>query len=68
VLGRFDAADAHDCDGYLTSAARLAAMTDMTPADAKAEVARRDDQDLVQAATAGASLDDLRTIAGIAQA
>jgi hypothetical protein len=38
VLARFDAADAHDCDGYGTSATWLAAMADMTPRDAKAEV------------------------------
>ena len=30
VLARFDAADAHDSDGYGTSAAWLMAMTDMT--------------------------------------
>ena len=30
VLARFDAADAHDCDGYGNSAAWLMAMTDMT--------------------------------------
>ena len=30
MLARFDAADAHDCDGYGTSAAWLMAMTDMT--------------------------------------
>jgi Domain of unknown function (DUF222)/HNH endonuclease len=35
VLARFDAADAHDCDGYGTSASWLAAMADMTPRDAK---------------------------------
>ena len=40
VLARFDAADAHDCDGYGTSAAWLVAMTDMTRPDAKAEVRR----------------------------
>ena len=38
VLARFDAADAHDSDGYGTSASWLAAMADMTPRDAKAEV------------------------------
>jgi Domain of unknown function (DUF222) len=38
VLARFDAADAHDSDGYGTSATWLAAMADMTPRDAKAEV------------------------------
>ena len=106
VLARFDAADAHDSDGYGTSAAWLMAMTDMTRADAKAKVRRMRllrghpamagalaDADisksqalaiaewtrklpaelraetiriLVQAARAGASLDDLRMIAGVA--
>ncbi|MGH3289119.1 MAG: DUF222 domain-containing protein, partial [Streptosporangiaceae bacterium] len=106
VLARFDAADAHDSDGYGTSATWLAAMADMTPPDAKAKVRRmrllRDNPEmaaalagadiskswalaigewtkklpaelraetikiLVQAARAGASRDDLRTIAGIA--
>jgi hypothetical protein len=106
VLARFDAADAHDCDGYGNSAAWLMAMTDMTRPDARAEVRQmrlmRDHPDmaaalanadlsksmalaiaewtrklpaelraetikiLVQAAQAGASLDDLRTIAGVA--
>ena len=32
VLARFDGADAHDSDGYGTSAAWLIAMADMTPA------------------------------------
>ena len=40
VLARFDAADAHDCDGYGTSAAWLMAMADMTRPDAKAKVRR----------------------------
>ena len=107
VLARFDAADAHDADGYGTSAAWLMAMTDMTRPDARAKVRRmrllRDHPDdgrrarrrgylqvagagdrrrgrrscprscaretitiLVQAAMAGASLDDLRIIAGVA--
>ena len=106
VLARFDAADAHESDGYGTSAAWLMAMTDMTRPDARARVRRmrllRDHPDmtgalasadisksqalaiadwtkklpaelraetikiLVQAAEAGASLDDLRIIAGIA--
>ena len=106
VLARFDAADAHDSDGYGNSAAWLMAMTDMTRPDAKTKVRRmrllRDhpamagalaDADisksqalaiaewtkklpaelraetikiLVQAAQAGASLDDLRMIAGVA--
>src|SRR5579871_2219455 len=38
VLARFDAADAHDCDGYGNSAAWLMAMTDMTRRDARAEI------------------------------
>jgi hypothetical protein len=107
VLSRFDAADAHDSDGYGTSAAWLMAMTDMTKPDARAKVRRmrllRDHPEmadalaeagisksqalaivewtkklpaelraetikiLVQAAQAGASLDDLRMIAGIAE-
>ncbi len=106
MLARFDAADAHDCDGYGTSAAWLMAMTDMTRPDAKTKVRRMRllrghpamaaalaDADisksqalaiaewtkklpaelraetitiLVQAAQAGASLDDLRMIAGVA--
>ena len=40
VLARFDAADAHDCDGYGNSAAWLMAMTDMTRGDARAKVRR----------------------------
>src|SRR5262250_177510 len=39
-LRRFDAADAHDADGYGTSAAWLAAMTKLAPKDAKAAVRR----------------------------
>ena len=106
VLARFDAADAHDSDGYGNSAAWLMAMTDMTRPDAKTKVRRMRllrghpemaaglaDADisksqalaiaewtkklpaelraetisiLVQAAQAGASLDDLRMIAGVA--
>ena len=106
VLAKFDAADAHDSDGYGTPASWLAAMTSMTHLDARAEVRRmrllRDHpamadalatadisrswalaiaewtrklpaelrsetiKILVQAATAGASHDDLRTIAGVA--
>jgi hypothetical protein len=106
VLSRFDAADAHDCDGYGTSATWLTAMADMTPRDAKAKMremrllrdhpgmadalAARDISKsqalaiaewtrklpaelraetikiLVQAAAAGASLDDLRMIAAVA--
>ena len=106
VLARFDAADAHDGDGYGNSAAWLMAMADMTRPDARAKVWRmrllRDHpamagaladaeisksqalaiakwtrklpaglraetiRILVQAATAGASLDDLRIIAAVA--
>ena len=106
VLARFDAAGAHDADGYGTSAAWLMAMADMTRPDARAEVKQMRllrehpalagalaDGDvsrswalaigewtrrlpaelraqtvtiLVQATRAGASLDDLRTIAGVA--
>src|SRR6516164_7526285 len=40
VLRRFDAADAHDADGYGTSAAWLAAMTKLAHKDAKAAVWR----------------------------
>ena len=107
VLARFDAADAHESDGYGTSAAWLMAMTDMTRPDARARVRRmrllRDHPAmagalasadistsqalaiaewtkklpaelraqtitiLVQAAVAGASLDDLRIIAAVAE-
>ena len=106
VLARFDAADAHDSDGYGTSVSWLDAMANMTRPDAKAEVRQmrllRDHpalaaalasadiskswalaiagwtkklpaelraetiKILVQAARAGASRDDLRTIAGVA--
>ena len=106
VLARFDAADAHDSDGYGTSAGWLMAMTDMTRGDARAKVRRmrllrgqpamagalvsadisksqalaiaewtrklpaelraETITILVQAAQAGASLDDLRMIAGVA--
>ena len=106
VLARFDAADAHDADGYGNSATWLMAMTDMTRPDARAEMRRMkllrahpplaaalaaEDistswalaiaewtrklpaelraatiKILVEAARAGASQDDLRTIAGIA--
>jgi hypothetical protein len=38
VLARFDAAGAHDSDGYSTSASWLDAMANMTRPDAKAEV------------------------------
>ena len=107
VLGRFDAADAHDSDGYGNSVAWLMAMTDMTRGDAKAKVWRmrllrghpamagalaagdisksqalaiagwtkklpaelraETITILVQAAPAGASLDDLRIIAAVAE-
>jgi Domain of unknown function (DUF222) len=57
VLARFDAADAHDSDGYGTSAAWLSAMTDMTRKDAKAEVRQmrllRDHPALADALAAG---------------
>jgi Domain of unknown function (DUF222) len=106
VLARFDAADAHDADGYGNSVAWLMAMTDMTRPDAKTKVWRmrllRDHPDmadalasadisksqalaiakwtkklpaelraettkiLIEAAAAGASLDDLRMIAAVA--
>ena len=107
VLARFDAADAHDADGYGNSVAWLMAMTDMTRPDAKTKVWRmrllRDHPEmadalasadisksqalaiakwtkklpaelraetikiLIEAAAAGASLDDLRIIAGVAE-
>ena len=106
VLARFDAADAHDSDGYGTSAAWLMAMTDMTRGDARAKVRRMrllrgqpamagalvrrgylqvagagdrrvdqeapggaaggDDQHPGAGRSGGASLDDLRMIAGVA--
>src|SRR5580693_9226507 len=107
VLSRFDAADAHDTDGYGNSAAWLMAMTDMTRGDARAEVRRmrllrsypemagalaagdisasqalaiaewtrklpaelraETIKILIQAARSGASLDDLRIIAAVAE-
>ena len=107
VLARFDAAGAHDGDGYGNSAAWLMAMTDMTRQDARVEMrqmrllrghpemaAALADQDistswamaiaewtkklpaelraetikiLVEAAAAGASQDDLRIIAAVAE-
>jgi len=107
VLARFDAADAHDSDGYGTSVAWLMAMADMTRPDAKSEMRRmrllRDHPEmadalaeagisksqalaiaewtkelpaelraetiriLVEAAAAGAALDDLRMIARVAE-
>jgi hypothetical protein len=107
VLARFDAADAHDADGYGTSASWLDAMADMTRPDAKVKVRRmrllRDHpaladalaagdiskswalaitewtrklpaglraetiKILIEAAKAGASRDDLRIIAGVAE-
>src|SRR5215469_6502873 len=39
-LRRFDAADAHDADGYGTYSAWLAAMAKLAPRDAKAAVRR----------------------------
>src|SRR5215831_13902759 len=105
-LRRFDAADAHDADGYGTSAAWLAAMTKLAPEDARAAVWRMrrlterprlqdalargelswswaaeiieltrklpaelrgdTDQILLDAAAAGATLEDLRYLAGCA--
>jgi hypothetical protein len=107
VLARFDAADAHDSDGYGTSAAWLMAMADMTRPDARRKVQRMRllrghpdmaaalaDADisksqalamakwteklpaqlraetikiLIQAAASGASMDDLRIIAAVAE-
>jgi hypothetical protein len=107
VLARFDAADAHDADGYGTSVSWLDAMANMTRPDAKAEVRQmrllRDHpalaaalasadiskswalaiadwtkklpaelraetvKILVEAARAGASRDDLRIIAAVAE-
>ena len=107
VLARFDAAGAHDGDGYGNSAAWLMAMTDMTRQDARVEMrqmrllrghpemaAALADSDistswamaiaewtkklpaelraetikiLVEAAAAGASQDDLRIIAAVAE-
>jgi hypothetical protein len=106
ILHRFDAADAHDADGYGSSSSWLAARAGMTRKDAKAAVRRmrqlRDrplldgalaagditgslafeiagwtrklpeamreetDKILLQAHAAGASLDDLATIAACA--
>src|SRR5215470_1420459 len=40
LLRRFDAAGGHDADGYGTSSAWLAAMTQLAPKDAKAAVRR----------------------------
>ncbi len=107
VLARFDAADAHDSDGYGNSAAWLMAMTDMTRPEARTKVRRmrllrsqpamadalvsadisksqalaiagwtkklpaelraETIKILVQAARSGASLDDLRIIAAVAE-
>jgi Domain of unknown function (DUF222) len=57
VLAKFDAADAHDADGYGNSAAWLMAMTDMTKPDARAEVRQmrllRDHPALADALAAG---------------
>jgi hypothetical protein len=105
-LGRFDAADGHDADGYATSSAWLAARAKMSRNDAKAAVGQMrrfrarphladalaagviseswaaeiikwtkhlpaelrpaTDKILVDAAAAGASLDDLAAIAAYA--
>jgi Domain of unknown function (DUF222) len=57
VLARFDAADAHDSDGYSTSASWLDALANMTRPDAKAEVRQmrllRDHPALADALAAG---------------
>jgi Domain of unknown function (DUF222) len=106
LLRRFDAADAHDADGYATSKAWLAAMTRMTGKDAGAVVRRmrtlgrhphladamadgqlsqswaleiadwtrelpaelrgETDKILLEAAAAGADLDDLKVLAACA--
>jgi len=104
ILCRFDAADAHDADGYASSSAWLAAKTQLSRKDARAVVKQtrllgghpllddataagqlsrswareiagwtsrlpvgdlreRADQILLEAAEAGANLDDLRIIA-----
>src|SRR6185437_13534324 len=56
VLARFDAADAHDSDGYGNSAAWLMAMTDVTRRDARAEMRQmrllRDHPDMADALAA----------------
>ena len=72
VLARFDAADAHDSDGYGTSAAWLMAMTDMTRPDAKAKVRRmrllRDHPAMAAALAAGdISTSQALAIAGVDQ-
>ena len=59
VLAKFDAAGAHDGDGYGTSASWLMAMTDTTRADAKAEVRQMRllrDHPALAAALAGADI------------
>jgi hypothetical protein len=106
LLGRFDAADGHDADGYGTSSAWLAAMAKMSSTQARAAVGQMrlfrarpqladglaagviseswaaeifkwtkqlpaelraaTDKILVDAAAAGASLDDLKAIAAYA--
>jgi Domain of unknown function (DUF222) len=105
-LRRFDAADAHDADGYPTSASWLAAMTGITLADGRAavrqmrqlgahrrledalaagqispswvreiaewtkklpaELRSETEQILLEAAAAGATLDDLKILAACA--
>ena len=70
VLRRFDAADAHDADGYGTSSAWLAARTQLSVKDAKAAVwrmRRLGERPRLQAALArGATLADLRYLAACA--
>ena len=66
VLARFDAADAHDADGYGNSAAWLMAMTDMTRRDARAKVRRMRllrDHPAMAAALAAADISKSRALA-----
>jgi hypothetical protein len=66
LLARFDAASAHDGDGYATAAAWLAGKTQLSRKDAKATVRQMrllGKHPLLDAAAAGAELDDLRVIA-----
>src|SRR5580698_11472625 len=66
VLARFDAADAHDSDGYGNSAAWLMAMTGMTRPDARAEVRRMRllrDQPAMAAALADAGISTSQALA-----
>jgi hypothetical protein len=66
VLSRFDAADAHDSDGYGNCAAWLMAMTGMTRPDAKAKVWRmrllRDHPEMADA-LAGADISKSQALA-----